>query len=492
VPAPTRAQLTPPQGIYQWSGAVSEEWIDGGNWVGGNAPGIDADVLFGSTNTPPPEGTWISTLGLDPLRSLWIDASSGINYGFEEEGITLGSGLDYGAHMNMVTLLSNGQQQEEAVIATAVSFVNLYTAYIENYSEMGLVFTHPVSLKGYLRISGSGATHFRDKLNGKALIETWHTESTPTHLVLSGKNEDWSGLLTVNEHTLAFLKSDYALGTGMMHQVKKGGTLGFRSHVNSVLNYETPKGTLLVSGTGAVRRTGKPAVGAIYSDGGLNMYSGNIVMLGDAWFGARGERQGLLLLSGKITGANYSFTKVGPGLIYVTNPSNLWKETHINAGVLGFTDSESLGGGATPIVFGGGMLGLVSDTGNGSFAADIGTGSGEVRWAGSGGFAALAGDHTVSLNGGATLTVGDANFLQPGQRFLLSSRYSYNAITLVNDRNIENTPMIVEVERGQNANAFAVLQGTSYNASGAQSYYQKWGEGLLWDQSTHEGASPNY
>jgi len=488
VPLSSLAQVVPPEGVYQWSGAVSEDWVEGGNWVGGSAPTLGADVLFGASNSP--EQVEIAHYDSAPLRSLWIDASAGINYVFENGLLQLGYGLSDDQHM--VTVLSNGQQQEEVATFDEVYFFNEGTARIENYSELGLMLGS-VLLAGDLKISGSGATHFLE-LKGQANISLEQIiGTTPTHLVIGDDGTNWTGSLTVGDHTLAFLRADYTLGTAAAHTVTPGGTLGLRSNVGSPLNYENPQGTLYVSGTGAVRRTGKPAVGAIYNDGGENTYSGDIVMTGDTWFGARGDFNGGLHLSGKIVGAGLTFTKVGSGHILLSNSENQWAETHINAGVLTVMEKEALGGGNTKIVFGGGILGLVSPNNDGVISLGIGTGPGQVSWAGSGGFAATAGNTTVKLGGGALLAVGNANFLQPGQRFLLSSRYAYSAITLDNPRNIYDAPtMSFQVDHGRSANAYAVLTGHSFNSSAATSYYEKWGDGLLWDQSNHLIASPNY
>jgi len=412
---------------------VSDQWSDGGNWLQGNEPSLNADVLFGPHPNPPEDET-VTVTNPNALRSLWFDASSGIFYTLTGDPLTLGSGL--GADERMVTVISDWTSQAENNFEMGVSFANKYTARIENYSEGGLRFGGSVVyLAGDLIISGSGATHFASQLKGEANFSLEYAGATPAHLILSGENESWEGRLSVGKETLAFLKADTSLGSAKSHQVLSDGTLSWRSHLGQALDYSSPVGELHVSGQGATRQPGTDPVGAIYNDGGENTYSGDILMLRDTWFGARGDLEGSLTLSGQITGERgLTFTKVGPGLIVLTNRDNRWTTTELNAGVLRVTDSPALGGGSNLVFNGGNWGGILELTsGYGDFSANLGTGAGQVRWVGNGGFSAFGSPRTVTLNGGIALTWGQQHFVQDGSALLLGSRYADSAITFVND-----------------------------------------------------------
>jgi len=427
-PLASLAQISPPSDAYQWTGAISTDWSDGGNWVQGNAPSLNTDALFGQ-HANPPEDEVVNVVKPNPLRSLWFDADSGIFYTLE--GAPLRIGNDLAPNELMVAVASSGTQQSENNIETDfVTFDNRRTARIQNDSEGGLRFGSDVTLgMGDVIISGSGATHFAAGIFGSASFQTEQVpNATPAHLVLSGKNTEWDGRLTVGGEILTFLKSDWALGLSKQHHVLSGGTLSWRSHISQPLVYQNPQGVIYVEGTGAVRQIGVAPVGAIYNDGGQNTYDGDIQMEDNTWFGSRGDIEGRLELSGRIVGKGLTFTKVGPGLIVLTNRGNSWATTELNAGVLRITNPRTLGGVEANLIFGGGILEL----GEGDFSAQLGTGSGQVSWAGSGGFSAFGGFRTVTLNSGAALTWEQPYFVQDNHALLLGSRYANATITFAN------------------------------------------------------------
>src|SRR6185369_5439403 len=62
----------------------------------------------------------------------------------------------------------------------------------------------------------------------------------------------------------------------------------------------------------------------------------------------------------------------------------------------------------------------------------IGTGPGQVQWNGDGGFAAITGARTLTLNGGAPLTWGAGGFVPSGNALILSTPTSNQTLTLPN------------------------------------------------------------
>jgi len=102
------------------------------------------------------------------------------------------------------------------------------------------------------------------------------------------------------------------------------------------------------------------------------------------------------ILSGKLTGAATGLLKTGHGLLHLTATDNNYTgNTVIEGGALrGHIPT------ASRIVFDGGVLGLDAD-----FTRSLGTGAGQVRWLGHGGFAAYGGqDRIVNIDNGAVQT----------------------------------------------------------------------------------------
>jgi len=395
----------------------------------------------------------------------------------------------------VVAVVSDGSAMSEHNINSAVVFddsVSGRALHIDNESFGGLRFGSSVDIGSQnLVISGAGATHFHEAITGTGDISLVPYR-TP-HLVLQADNSTWSGALTVGGETLTFVKSNNALGTGS-NAVSSTGTLAWRSHLGAGLIYDTTTHGVSVSGQGAVRQTGIAPVGAIYHDGGLNIFASNITMTGDTWFGARGDRgpsnYGFsgLFISGQITdgGNGYSFTKVGPGAIFLSGKNGWSGPTILSGGVLidlGET-GPSVPYASSNLRFEGGILGL----GNFDFNGTMGTAAGNIQWlSGGGGFSAFTQARTVTLNSGAALTAGSANFaggsstaLAAAKPLMLSSRYSMAPITFTNRINVGNSDRLrVHVERGLSANAYAVLSELSLSGPWNFGTFVKSGPGLL-------------
>jgi len=319
------AQFLPPSTAVKWKAQGHGNWGPTGNWTPVSTPDNGDDVFFGAV----PGGALgpeirITNNASRTLRSVWFDAASDIWYTIRGTGLLhLGGGL--GSNEVVIGVASNLQSVTENNIENRIRLDNSIPGrdlWIVNDSLGGLRLANNLVLGSQnLIVSNTGkplarsAVHFNGAIIGTGDIST--VNGSTQHLVLQANNwnSDWSGTLNVGAQTLVFVKRDRALGKGA-NLVASGGTLGFRSHGHGpLLTYNSPAQAIQVSGTGAVRTWGKPAVGAIYHDGGNNRFFNDITMTGDTWFGARGD-QGGLLLGGLISGANYSFTKVGLGLIH--------------------------------------------------------------------------------------------------------------------------------------------------------------------------------
>jgi len=286
------AQLVPPTTAIRWDNQADGDWEMASNWMPASVPDSGADVLFGSISGGPanPEepAITVSNDNARSLRSLWIDAASGIFYTIGGTGtLTLGGGLPDGDYLIAVTPSWHTQTKNNINNAIVLDDSVLgRTRWIVNNSQGGLRFSETVNIGSQnLTISGFGATHFNESLSGTGDVSTVNAfaYSLP-HLILQANNSGWSGALNVGVKTVVIVKANGALGTGTntvvagSNPLAGGGTLAFRSHVGSTLDYTAPAQTIQVSGAGAVRAVGRPGVGAIYHDGGNNTFAGGITL----------------------------------------------------------------------------------------------------------------------------------------------------------------------------------------------------------------------
>jgi len=487
------AQLVPPATAIQWLTQTDGDWGTAGNWSGGLIPGSGADVLFGNVSggpaNPDEPVTTVTNNAARPLDSLWFDSSAGIFYTIGGTGtLTLGGGLaDDG---RLITAISNGGAHSETNINNAIILDDTVAGrarWIVNNSQGGLRLSEAVNLGSqHLRVSGTGATHFSGNLSGTGSLSIVNAfpYSVP-HLILNADNSGWSGALNVGVKTLAVVKANGALGTGAstvvagVNVLSGGGTLAFRSHLGSSLNYTAAAQTIQVGGAGAVRTLGRSGIGAIYHDGGDNTFSGDITLTGTTYFGARGDAGGLTL-SGAILGSRFLY-KIGSGLMTLTNSSFEVSRLSIDEGVIRVTDPKHL---AAAIQFGAAKFFYLNSSGilelSGSLddvTLGLGTGAGQIRWRGPGGFSASGGDRTVTVSSpapGGVVQWGRGGFVADWEPLLLSSRYADSKITLKSPINFGSLA-IVRVERGTST-AWAEISGV---ISGNGGWLNKIGPGRL-------------
>ena len=122
----------------------------------------------------------------------------------------------------------------------------------------------------------------------------------------------------------------------------------------------------------------------------------------------------------------------------------------------------------------------------GSFARDIGTAPGEVRWDDNGGgFAARGGKLTVTLEGGAQVNWGNAGAGFNSKRLMLSSKYADDMVEIVNDIDLNNVSRWVYVfDNGDTKADAGVLSGAITGVRNGGERFYKAGPGVLWLRST--------
>jgi len=390
--------------------------------------------------------------------------------------------------------------------------------FIENYSEGGLRLGGDYFILGdrNIRIRGTGAIHLASDISGSQRLgsdaggnirvnegdysETPAEAGSQPHFILSGYQPDWYGGLRVLERGFVIVKRNQALGRGSERHIYVGGTLALRSHRETRLTYvkNSQDNIIEAEGLGIRRSVDTRQIGAIYNDGGYNIFGMRIGLKSrnehrTVGFGSRGDREGGLELTNQLKDSGW-FLQIGPGLIYLNNAAsdaNTWaSDTTLQAGVLRIGNAKSLAN--VNLVFEGGIFGGIIELGYNGFSRSLGTGDDQMRWTGDGGFSAFGGARSVTIGGG-TLTWGQQYFVGDNHALLLSSRYANDVITLTNAINLNGRLREVRVERGDRSvagvDAHAVLNGV---LSGTGGGLLKTGDGLLYlnnSGNTYTGAT---
>ena len=447
------------------------------NWDGDVLPSINADILFGNKPVTGQNQTVTLDTAGTKVNSLTFD--SGLNYTLNGTGsLIFGDTAVAGLPTINVNDYNNAQGQHHLNLPVTLA----ETLTINNYSFSTLCLNGAITTGGNdIKVNGTGATNFNADINGSGDL----IKNSSGIVTINSNNADgatpWTGNVTINQG-MVVVTTNGALGTTAgSTTVNDGGVLAFRAGSAGNVAYSTAE-SVTIRGEG-VYRGGEGSTGAIYNDGGTNSFAGNITLAASSGLGSR---DGTLTLSGVISdgAGTYNLTKLGAGVIELTNSGNNWNGvTTIAGGALRIsTSSDALAGGFTTNGDTGGNLNLaggVLEIGVATtFARRLGTGSDQVQWSGDGGFSAYGANRTVTLtnSGGSyngTLTWNAGSFVPTGNALLLSSNSANRMVTVTNAINFGGGNREVRVANGS-ATLDATISGILSNGG-----LIKTGEGTL-------------
>lgn len=225
--------------------------------------------------------------------------------------------------------------------------------------------------------------------------------------------------------------------------------------------------------TGAtIIKEGGLTVGAGLNGGGLSPDS-TITIESGASFGVsllRAATQGTDFSSDPITGDG-NFAQLGSGVTTFNAANSYTGSTTIAGGMLKHEGSATLTSGNL-ILSGGGVVGLTDD-----LTRARGTGDNEVQWTGSGGFAAVGADRTVTLSGG-NVQWNSGSFVPAARELILGHPEATQTVTFTNNINFAGGSRTIQVNDGA-ANVDAIMGGSLGLVAATGGSLNKTGAGTL-------------
>ena len=276
----------------QWTGALSTDFHNNSNWVGGQ-PGAGDTGVFSSAFGNQPMMSSNRTIG-----ALWMTSGVGQNVIISQTGaqtLTLNAGTVAGIAA-MGILIDN----PNAFSLTINSQVRLGNAQTWRNST-GNLFTvgGPLDLNNRaLTVDGVGNTLIMGVMAGagaltKAGIGTWTLAGANTH----------TGIMTINAGAVNVQNASALGATTAGTTVNAGGALQLQ-------------GGVVVAGEAlSLNGSGTATTGALRNISGNNTYSGAITLAGASTIGSDA---GLLTIAGNIAAANFATTFTGAGATTVS------------------------------------------------------------------------------------------------------------------------------------------------------------------------------
>ena len=244
-------------------------------------------------------------------------------------------------------------------------------------------------------------------------------------------------------------------------------------------------GTMLLAGNNRLATNGNITVaGGILDLGGNNQdnsadvifqggltTNGTMTKYGNAYDGQGGTVAANL-------GGPAGLTKTGPGTLVLAASNSYAGATIVAGGSLRIDDANALpggigatGGASALILTNGGVLGIgIGQT----FARDLGTAGDQVRWTGSGGFAAYGADRTVNIGGNTqSLTWGQTDFVSGDNELVFGAADSTHTLIF------ENSITLVGTNRFRANDGAAYVDGRLTGDIDGTGSFWKTGDGIL-------------
>jgi len=466
-------------------------------------PAAEMDVLFGNLPSGQPwDAKAVANAEEDrALRSIWF--ASGFDYTLSGAALWLGNTLGDGGRL--LTVVNPAHRHSEVTFETAINVSTANPAnhfLIYNESLGGLRFNGAFNTGGHsLWIEGPAGILFSGAISGVSGGDAGEIRvktGAGGYVLFAANNSAWGGTVHVDSG-MAVVSADGALGSAALTTtVADGATLALRqrnwgSGSGTYVNYASAK-SLELAGEG-IWRFGEGYVGALYNDGGNNTFAGSISLLGaNVAIGSRADR---LDLTGAITG-NASLTKVGRGIVRLTNAGNAYTgATIIKEGALWIDNAAALPGGfgntntGTTIVLAGGTLMLPALNSSNTFNRQLGTGPGQIQWTSSGGFAAAGSYTQIQLTNEAgvqtgKLTWGQGGFVPLGSALMFGSEFTSGIVTLRNSIDFAGGLREIYVHRNTSGDIIGGSDGMGFSNGGLI----KTGQGRLMLRGTYNYTGP--
>lgn len=361
-----------------WNGnGTNNNWSTPANWASGTTPsntGNQTVTFAGSVRLSPVTDSPWSVLGLTFATGAGAFTLSGSTLTLGSSGITQNA-TSLQTISNAIDLAGNQTWTATGGNLSVTGLVNLNAARLTLSPASARIVTlsNVVSGNGSLAKSGAGT------------------------VVLSAANT-FTGGVTLTAGTLT-AGSDTAFGAGLL--ALQGGTLN-ASAARFVSNNVAASGTVAFAGNNQTFGTGTFTL-----TGNTTLNTGIALVLNNGLAESGGAR---------------SLTKSGAGVLTINNSLGITGPVTISAGVLALGTGVTLP--ASNLALGGGTLAA-----SGAITRTLGTGAGQLRFTGSGGFAALGGNLSISGVTGVPIWGTTADFLQNGNSLLLGSTIATGVVT---------------------------------------------------------------
>ncbi|MHA3774204.1 beta strand repeat-containing protein [Verrucomicrobiota bacterium sgz303538] len=280
---------------------------------------------------------------------------------------------------------------------------------------------------------------------------------------------------------------EFEASSGSTQNVRLGGS----AEISTTTNFQRSSVKLEPSAAGqqlSISSSGNLSTGALLLAGDTDFSISNTGTGAGGWTSVSSTRyayiqSATLSLNVKLVG-NGALVKSGAGTLALTNDANvaLQAPVAINEGILRATPGKSLPAGE--VRFRGGVLELKGDGVNTTtFTRQLGNGANKVTWSGvdttgvsvdddrgSGGFAAIGSDATVTITGttgGSTLSWEDTGFVSSGYALTFGSRSADRMVTWTSNISLSDVTVAGAVQN-YNAREFRVIDNSAVTTDRAR------------------------